>query len=49
MGAVLYFVVLACAAIFSVFWVVRLGVRYGVNDPLRMNHHWMAHEHDRAR
>jgi len=31
-------------AIFALFWLVRLGVRYGVDDALRKNRHWLGRE-----
>lgn len=37
MPSVLYFAVLAVLALWSLFWVVRLAVRYGMNDAVQMN------------
>lgn len=31
---------LVCA--WALFWVIRLAVRYGVDDALQSNRHWMA-------
>lgn len=47
MEAMLYFVVLAFLAIWAAFWVIRLAVRYGMNDALRMNRAWLVPERDR--
>jgi hypothetical protein len=41
MEAVLYLVVLAALTIWAAFWVIRLAVRYGMNDALRMNRDWL--------
>lgn len=41
MVAVLTFAVLGLLTLWSVFWVVRLAVRYGVNDALRANRDWL--------
>lgn len=37
MPSVLYFAVLAVLVLWSLFWVVRLAVRYGMNDAVQMN------------
>ena len=37
MEASLYFAALALASLFSLFWIIRLGVRYGVDDAIQMN------------
>ena len=47
MEAMLFFVVLALLATWAAFWVIRLAVRYGVNDALRMNRTWLVPESDR--
>ncbi|MET0916521.1 MAG: hypothetical protein ABWY81_10025 [Jiangellaceae bacterium] len=47
MEAMLYFVVLAFLASWVAFWVIRLAVRYGINDALRMNRGWLVPERDR--
>lgn len=47
MEAMLDFVVLAFLAIWAAFWVIRLAVRYGMNDALRMNRAWLVPERDR--
>jgi hypothetical protein len=26
---------------FALFWLIRLGVRYGMDDALRRNRHWL--------
>jgi len=38
---ILYVVVLYFLAIFALFWVIRLAVRYGVDDALRKNRSWL--------
>ena len=40
--AILYFAVLAFLSIWAAFWVIRLAVRYGVNDALRMNRDFLS-------
>ena len=35
--AMLSFVVLALLSTWAAFWVIRLAVRYGMNDALRVN------------
>ena len=47
MEAMLFFVVLALLATWAAFWVIRLAVRYGMNDALRMNRTWLVPEGDR--
>ena len=47
MEAVLYFVVLAALTLWAAFWVIRLAVRYGMNDALRLNRPWLSQEGDR--
>lgn len=42
MGAAFAFAVLALLAVWTVYQVVRVGVRYGVNDALRMNKDWLG-------
>ena len=42
MEAVLYFIVLAVLITWAAFWIIRLAVRYGMNDALRMNRAWLA-------
>ncbi len=39
--AILYPIALALITLWAVFWMIRLGVRYGVNDALRMNRGWL--------
>lgn len=31
----------ALLSLWAAFWVIRLGVRYGVNDALRKNRAWL--------
>ena len=38
---ILYVLVLYFLAIFALFWVIRLAVRYGVDDALRKNRSWL--------
>lgn len=38
---VLYVLVLYGLAVFALFWVIRLAVRYGVDDALRKNRSWL--------
>ena len=45
--AMLFFVVLAVLTTWAAFWVIRLAVRYGMNDALRMNRTWLVPESDR--
>jgi len=47
MAAMIYFGVIALLTVWAAFWVIRLAVRYGMNDALRMNRAWLAHESDR--
>lgn len=42
MEPVLVFAVLAALGLWTAFWVIRLAVRYGTNDALRMNRHWLG-------
>lgn len=37
MVAALYLAVLALLSAWALFWIIRLAVRYGVNDAIRMN------------
>ena len=48
MEATLYFPLLALLVLFSLFWVIRLAVRYGVNDALRMNREWLPSRESRT-
>ena len=43
----LSFVVLALLSTWAAFWVIRLAVRYGMNDALRVNRTWLVPESDR--
>jgi hypothetical protein len=47
MEAVLYFAVIAFLSIWAAFWVIRLAVRYGMNDALRMNREWLSSHQER--
>lgn len=47
MEPILYFGLLALLTVFAAFWVIRLAVRYGIDDALRMNRHWLASERER--
>jgi hypothetical protein len=42
MEAIPFFVLMYCVFAFALFWIIRLGVRYGVNDALRRNRSWLA-------
>ena len=39
--ALAYFAILALLILWAAFWVIRLAVRYGMNDALRMNRDWL--------
>jgi hypothetical protein len=39
--AVIFFAVLSLLSVWAAFWVIRLAVRHGVNDALRMNRGWL--------
>ena len=41
-----YVAVLSVLAVWTLFWVVRLAVRYGTNDALRMNREWLSSRHE---
>jgi hypothetical protein len=45
--AVLYFAVFALSSVWALFWVIRLAVRYGVNDAFKMNRPWSHAEEPR--
>lgn len=45
-GFLVVFAVFALLALWSAFWVIRLAVRYGINDALRMNKSWLATKED---
>ena len=38
----LFFAILALLSVWALFWIIRLGVRYGVNDAIRMNRGLLA-------
>lgn len=42
MEAIPYFAVLSFLTIWAAFWIIRLAVRYGTSDALRMNRDWLA-------
>ena len=43
----LFYGVLAFLTVWAAFWVIRLAVRYGMNDALRMNRDWLVSESER--
>ena len=45
---ILEFFVMYGLAVFAIFWVIRLGVRYGVDDALRKNRSWLDRRLDRS-
>ncbi|WP_243059478.1 hypothetical protein [Nocardioides sp. SR21] len=47
MLAIAFFAVFALLSVWAVFWVIRLAVRCGMNDALRMNRDWLAADRDR--
>lgn len=47
MESMLFFAVLVLLVTWAAFWVIRLAVRYGMNDALRMNRTWLVPESDR--
>lgn len=44
---ILYSAALVLLSIWAAFWVIRLAVRYGMNDALRMNREWLAPTEER--
>ena len=42
MEAVLFFAAAYLIAAYALFWVIRLGVRYGMDDALRRNRGWLG-------
>jgi len=46
--SILEFFVMYGLAVFAIFWVIRLGVRYGVDDALRKNRSWLDRGLDRS-
>lgn len=40
MEAIPFFVLMYCIFAYALFWIIRLGVRYGVDDALRRNSSW---------
>jgi hypothetical protein len=49
MAPLLFYGVFAFLALWAGFWLVRLAVRYGTSDALRMNRDWLAPNTDRDR
>lgn len=49
LAPLLSFTVLALLTLWAAFWVIRLAVRYGMNDALTMNRDWLTSQHDRNR
>jgi hypothetical protein len=45
----LVFVVLASLSLWTAFWVIRLAVRHGMNDALRMNRNWLSSIEEKPR
>ncbi|HET7689980.1 MAG TPA: hypothetical protein VFK41_06365 [Nocardioidaceae bacterium] len=41
MSAAIAFFLLYAASVFALFWLIRLAVRYGVDDALRKNRSWL--------
>lgn len=41
-SAPLFFALFAVLCVWSLFWIIRLAVRYGVNDAIRMNRGLLA-------
>jgi hypothetical protein len=41
MEAIIFVVVLYLITAFALFWLIRLAVRYGMDDALRRNRHWL--------
>lgn len=40
--------VYALVVLWFAFWAIRLGVRYGMNDALRMNRDWLGSREDQT-
>ena len=49
MEAILPLAVLALLSLWAAFWVIRLAVRYGMNDALRMNRDWLSGKREQER
>jgi hypothetical protein len=39
--SIIFVVVLYLMTAFALFWLIRLAVRYGMDDALRRNSHWL--------
>jgi hypothetical protein len=39
---IFFFAVTALLPIWAAFWLIRLAVRHGMNDALRMNREWLS-------
>jgi uncharacterized membrane protein YqjE len=39
--SIIFVVVLYLMAAFALFWLIRLAVRYGMDDALERNRHWL--------
>ena len=48
MESLLFVAVYVLLILWFAFWVIRLGVRYGVNDALRMNQDWLRSRVDQT-
>ena len=44
---ILTFALFWILSVYALFWIIRLGVRYGMNDALRMNRGRMASDRER--
>ena len=49
MEAAVLAVVFALLCVWALFWIIRLAVRYGMNDALRMNRDWLSQRDDAHR
>ena len=47
MQVVLFFALMTLLILWASFWVIRLAVRYGVHDALRMNRGWLVPHQER--
>jgi hypothetical protein len=45
--ALLFSALLVLLGLWAAFWVIRLGVRYGVDDALRRNQAWLRRDGQR--
>lgn len=46
LGPLLAFAVLALLCVWTVFWVIRLAVRYGMHDALTIHRDWLTSQRD---